>query len=85
MTRHYYRAKERPLTDYVMFGRPAYAAEPGKFEISISRKGVWCIVDVTRAEAAEMLDDIRRHLELDPGRSMQWGDLGLTDPDDIAF
>lgn len=74
------------MPNYVMFSRPPYGADDGdQFEVTISRKGVYCCAGMTRPEATELLADIQRHLKIDPGRSMEWGDLGLTDPDDIAF
>lgn len=74
------------MTNYVMFSRPAYHSDDGnEFEITISRSGVYCCAGIARPAAAELVADIQRHLDLDPGRSMEWGDLGLTDPDDIAF
>jgi hypothetical protein len=74
------------LTNYVMFGRPTYGADDGnQFELTISRNGIYCMADMTRPVATELLDDIRRHLEIDPGRTMEEGDLGLAVPEDLPF
>lgn len=69
---------------YIMFGPPLYSPD-GHYELTVSRGGTYFNTTVPRAEAVDLLADIARHLEIDAGRQMEWGDLGLTDPDDIAF
>lgn len=76
-----------PAPNYVMFHKPDYDPYEGAgpFELAISRHNDYSSFRLTRKETDELLAEIQATLELQSGRPMDWGDLGLTNPDDLPF
>lgn len=74
------------MTDRLLFQRPPFGAVEGDppFELVIARAGVYTVLQLGDGDALELLFQIQRELDEDVPL-MDFGDLGLTDPDDFPF
>ena len=62
--------------------------EDERYSLSWSRHDVWSEHGaITRRQAEELLEEIKTALDVaaQPKRTMDYEDLGLTNPDDIPF
>lgn len=73
--------------NYIIVHRKAWEDTERPFTLSFAQGDIYASRDVDAKQLRQLRQDIADVLEEDAGRmeQMTHGDLGLVDPDDIAF